>query len=97
MKKENVKSLSFLLWLFFFLAPIVVLMSPHAPMDSSPFAIYFIFVLPVLWLLFLLLDIFLVNKKKWKIVLFKYVVSLLVSYLILGVYIYFNLRIGPGL
>jgi hypothetical protein len=98
MTKENIKKFLVISvsWLIFFLVPILIFISPFGPRDVGWFVIYFVFVLPVIWVIIMLLEKFWFNKvASWKKILLKYFVLFLLSYGALITWLYFNIKIDP--
>lgn len=99
-KKFNIKNFLVISisWLIFFLVPILIFMSPSGPRDIGWYVVYFVFLLPVIWTIILLLEVFWFNKKVLgKIILLKYLIVFLLSYGAMITWLYFNIKIDPFL
>ena len=85
-------------WLFFFFAPFLLLSFPPVSIDAYWFYVYFVFALPFLFLVVYFIEVFKFNKKNiWLKELFKYFTVFFISYVILVIWFFLNVKIGISL
>lgn len=93
--KSNVAIIVF--WLLFFFSPILWLVFFKLPFDIGWLLYYYVFVLPIFFVIMFFVDIYFIGKNFWKISLFKYLAIFFASYVGLVIFLYFNIEIGLSL